>query len=201
MWMEELTSADGSKDYIGGAFRGVPGGGAASCPTWEPFGSPPSLRTVRQMMTAIIASGAFDLVVMPTHAGTFRQMLLGLTTAKVLSDPDCSVLTSNHGPNVGPRALGHLGLLCAFGASKDSERVLRFAPQVAIDGRINLHIIHATHTADRDLPVQLGLEEQDQSHERKRAADRIADLQRTIGSQASDQIVAGPTKESLLEAM
>ena len=30
----------------------------------------------------------FDLIVMPTHAGRFRRMLLGSTTAKVLDDAE-----------------------------------------------------------------------------------------------------------------
>src|SRR5215471_16585481 len=36
----------------------------------------------------------FDLIVMPTHAAAFRHMLLGSTTAKVLNDADCPVLTT-----------------------------------------------------------------------------------------------------------
>ncbi len=31
----------------------------------------------------VARTGAFDLIIMPTHAGRFRQMLLGSTTAKV----------------------------------------------------------------------------------------------------------------------
>jgi len=150
---------------------------------------------------AEIARAGFDLIIMPTHAGTFRQMLLGSTTAKVLNDADCPVLTSNHAPKLAPRPLAHRELLCALGVDKDSERVLRFAHQVAIDTHINLHLFHAIQAADRDLPVQLDLEEQIQSQERRRAAERIADLQRTVGSQAPVRIVAGPIKESLLEAV
>ena len=33
----------------------------------------------------------FDLIIMPTHSGIFRQMLLGSTTAKVINDADCPV--------------------------------------------------------------------------------------------------------------
>src|SRR5262250_3018636 len=33
----------------------------------------------------------FDLIVMPTHAGRFRRMFLGSTTAKVLNDAECPV--------------------------------------------------------------------------------------------------------------
>jgi nucleotide-binding universal stress UspA family protein len=40
------------------------------------------------------ARKGFDLIMMPTHAGRFRRMLLGSTTAKVLNDADCPVATS-----------------------------------------------------------------------------------------------------------
>jgi nucleotide-binding universal stress UspA family protein len=150
---------------------------------------------------AEIARGGFDLIIMPTHAGTFRKMLFGSTTAKVLNDAECPVLTSNHAPKIAPRPLAHRELLCALGVDKDSERVLRFAHQVAIDAHTRLRLVHAVQTADRDLSVRLDLEEQGQSQERKRAVQRIADLQRTVGSQASVRIVAGPIRESLLEAV
>ena len=45
---------------------------------------------------AEVAKSGFDFIIMPTHAGTFRRMLLGSTTAKVLHDADCPVLTSKH---------------------------------------------------------------------------------------------------------
>lgn len=146
------------------------------------------------------ARGGFDLIIMPTHAGTFRQTLFGSTTAKVLNDADCPVLTSHHAPTIAPRPLAHRELLCALGVDKDSERVLRFAHQVAIDAHSNLHLIHAVHAADRDLPIQMDLDEEVQSQERKRAAERIADLQSRVGSRAPVRIVVGPIKEALLEA-
>jgi nucleotide-binding universal stress UspA family protein len=149
---------------------------------------------------AEIASGGFDLIIMPTHAGTFRRMLFGSTTAKVLNDADCPVLTSQHAPTIAPRPLAHREMLCLLGAAKDSERVLRFAHQAAMKAQCNLHLIHAIQAADHDLPVELDLEEQFKSQETKRAADRIADLQRRVGSNASVRIVVGPTKEALLEA-
>ena len=46
--------------------------------------------------------GGFDLIIMPTHAGRFRRMLLGSTTAKVLNDADCPVMTTQHAEAVIP---------------------------------------------------------------------------------------------------
>ena len=50
------------------------------------------------------------------------------------------------------------------------------------------------------LPIQLDLDEQIQSEERKLARQRIADLQRRVGSRAPVRTVVGPIKEAVLEA-
>jgi nucleotide-binding universal stress UspA family protein len=92
---------------------------------------------------AEVAKSGFDLIIMPTHAGTFRRMLLGSTTAKVLHDADCPVLTSKHAETIAPRPLEHREWLCAIGLDEDSERVLRYAHLAAAEADANLHIIHA----------------------------------------------------------
>jgi nucleotide-binding universal stress UspA family protein len=149
---------------------------------------------------AEVARNGFDLIIMPTHAGTFRRMLIGSTTAKVLNDADSPVLTSRHAETIAPRPSEHRELLCTIGLDQDSERVLRYAHQVAEEAQSNLHIIHAIQVTDPNVAVQLDLDEQVQSEERQRARQRIADLQRRVGSQAPVRIVVGPIKEALLEA-
>jgi nucleotide-binding universal stress UspA family protein len=62
----------------------------------------------------IARDSKFDLIIMPTHSGLFRQMLLGSTTAKVLNDADCPVLTSRHAQTIAPRPLEHREWLCAM---------------------------------------------------------------------------------------
>lgn len=133
---------------------------------------------------AEVARDGFDLIIMPTHAGTFRRMLLGSTTAKVLNDANCPVVTSKHAETIAPRPLAHREWLCTIGLEEDSERVLRYADRAAAEAHSNLYIIHAIQRTD----------------ERQRAGQRIADLQRRVGSQAPVQIVVGPIKEALLEA-
>jgi len=118
----------------------------------------------------------------------------------VLNDADCPVLTSRHAETIAPRPLGHREWLCTIGLGEDSERVLRYAHQAAAKARGNLQIIHAVQTTDPDFPVQLELEEQIQFDEIQKAGQRIADLQRSVGSNAPVRIVAGPVKEALLEA-
>jgi len=142
----------------------------------------------------------FDLIIMPTHSGIFRQMLLGSTTAKVINDADCPVLTSRHAQTIAPRPLEHREWLCAVGLSSNSERVLRFASQVAAQAHGKLSIIHAVQAGDTDLPIQLDLREEIHSAERQEANRRIADLQQIIGVDAPVRIAVGQVKEALLEA-
>jgi len=58
------------------------------------------------LITQCARDGRFGLIVMPTHAGRFRRMLLGSTTASVLWQVDCPVLTTQHAETIGPRPLG-----------------------------------------------------------------------------------------------
>jgi len=142
----------------------------------------------------------FDLIIMPTHSGIFRQMLLGSTTAKVINDADCPVLTSRHAQTIAPRPLEHREWLCAVGLSSNSERVLRYASQVAAQARGKLSIIHAVQAGDTGLPIQLDLREEIHSAERQEANRRIADLQKIVGVDAPVHIAVGQVKEALLEA-
>ena len=147
----------------------------------------------------VARQGRFDLIIMPTHAGRFRQMLLGSTTAKVLNDADCPVLTSMHAETIAPKPLEHREWLCAIGLSSNSERMLRFAARGAAEVRSNLTLIHAVQAVDPELPIELDIEEQLHSSERQLARQRIVELQRRIGSTAPVHIAVGPIKEALLE--
>ena len=119
----------------------------------------------------------FSMIIMPTHAGRFRQMLLGSTTAKVLNDADCPVLTSTHAETIAPRPMEHREWLCAIGLGAGSERMLRFATGAAAEARGKFTIIHAVRTGDPEIPVQLDLKERIRSAERHYAMQRIAELQ------------------------
>src|ERR1700720_414849 len=66
-------------------------------------------------ITQLARAKGFDLIIMPTHAGLFRRMLLGSTTAKVLNDADCPVLTTQHAETISPRQVEHREWLCAIG--------------------------------------------------------------------------------------
>jgi nucleotide-binding universal stress UspA family protein len=142
----------------------------------------------------------FDLITMPTHAGAFRRMLLGSTTAKVLDRADCPVLTTQHAETISPRPLGHRELACAIDLRAGSERLLRSVIQMMEPVNSHITIVHVIPVGEPGLAVQLDLDEHVQHAEREAARLRIEKLQRTIGSNARVTIAIGPVKDALIEA-
>lgn len=151
-------------------------------------------------IAAVAKNDGFDLIIMPTHAGTFRRMLLGSTTAKVLNDADCPVITSHHAETIAPRPIEHREWLCALDLNPDSERLLRFANQAASEIGGQLHIIHAIQASDPDSRTQMDLAEQIHAAEIEQARQHIAAQQQKAGSNATVRIVVGSVKDALIEA-
>jgi nucleotide-binding universal stress UspA family protein len=141
----------------------------------------------------------FDLIIMPTHARFFRRNLLGSTTAKVLNHADCPVLTTQHAETISPRQLEHREWVCAIGLDSDSQRVLRYASQVAESVHANLTLVHVIATSRPELRVGLDLEERLQSAKRKAVGRRIEELQGAAGSRALVNIASGSIKHVLTE--
>jgi len=137
-------------------------------------------------------TGEFDLIIMPTHGGQFRRMLLSSTTAKVLNDSDCPVLTTEHASGKEPRPLEHREWACGVSLdeqSKGDERLLRFASKAATQIGARLSLIHV-------IPEMSG----QQAVHRVEALRRIDELKKAVGCDAVVQIVTGPVKEALLDA-
>lgn len=128
-------------------------------------------------------AGHFDLIVMPTHAGRFRRMLLGSTTAKVLHDAQCPVLTTDHAETISPRPLDYRAWLCALSLSADSERVLRIATHAAATAGAKLAIVHVA-----------------EENTREEAELQIQQLIDDVGCKAPIIVGDGPVKESVLAA-
>jgi nucleotide-binding universal stress UspA family protein len=147
-------------------------------------------------ITETATKGKFDLIMMPTHAGRFRRMLLGSTTAKVLSDANCPVLTTQHAAAIAPRSLEHRTWICAVELSSDSERLLLYARQAASAAGAHLSVVHAIQTGEAGSNVEKA------SNEKVRALEqRIVDLLRTVDSDASVSIACGPVNQVLLDAV
>jgi nucleotide-binding universal stress UspA family protein len=150
-------------------------------------------------ITQLARTNGFDLIIMPTHAGRFRRMLLGSTTAKVLNDADCAVLTTQHAETISPRQLDHREWVCAIGLDIHSQRVLRYASQVAESVHANLTLVHVIPASGPDLPVELDLEERLQSAKREAARRRIEALQSAANSHAPVSMAVGPIRDMLTE--
>jgi len=157
---------------------------------------------VADEISRMAKAGAFDLIVMPTHAGRFRRMLLGSTTAKVLMDADCPVLTSEHAETMARKPLENRKWLCAISLNDDSERVLRTAFEAAEAAGARLSVIHAVQVSRLGLPRESGRNDELDPSEAQDARRSAEQLQRAVGSSAPFQIAAGPSvKEALVEAV
>ena len=148
-------------------------------------------------ITQLSRRKGFDLIIMPTHAGVFRSTLLGSTTAKLSNHADCPVMTTQHAETISPRPIEHRECVCAIGLQADSERVLRYATQMAEAVHANLTLVNAIPASE---PFQFDFEERVQSAERRAARQRIEELQRRAGSHARVSIAIGPIKDALTEA-
>ena len=148
-------------------------------------------------ITHLAKAGAFDLIVMPTHAGRFRRMLLGSVTAKVLNDTDCPVLTTEHAEMIAPKPLAHREWLCAIALDGDSERVFRIAARAAAAARARITLIHAIQSSHPKLSTER-VDEAMKSPEMQQARRRAEDLQSAVGSNAELRIAAGPVIKDVL---
>lgn len=148
-------------------------------------------------ITHLARTKGFDLIIMPTHAGFFRRTLLGSTTAKVLNDADCPVMTTQHAETLSPRPLEHREWVCAIGLDVDSERVLRYASQVTAAAEANLTLVHVILAGAANAAVEWDLEERLRSSQTEAAKRRIGELQSAIGSRAAVNIAVGSVKDIL----
>ncbi|MBV9675634.1 MAG: universal stress protein [Acidobacteriaceae bacterium] len=110
----------------------------ASCPRVLHCGN-----AAEQIVAAAIG---FDLIIMPTHAGRFRRMLLGSTTAKVLNNVHCPVLSAEHIQVVASRPLGYRQWVCALAFNADSARVLNLANHAAAEVGAKLLLVHVVES-------------------------------------------------------
>ncbi|MGA9882993.1 MAG: universal stress protein [Candidatus Acidiferrales bacterium] len=149
---------------------------------------------------AHVAKNGFDLVIMPTHAGSFRRTLLGSTTAKVLNVADCPVLTSRHSQTIAPRPLEHRECVCAVNLDANSEKVLRYAHRAATEAGFNLHIVHSIQLTDPVVPLLVEDDEQAPHSGAQLARQRVANLQKRVGSDAPVHVVLGSINAGLIEA-
>jgi nucleotide-binding universal stress UspA family protein len=138
-----------------------------------------------------------DLIIMPTHAGVFRQMLLGSTVAKVLNDTDCPIMTAEHGELIQPKPLQHREWICAVPLNGNCKRVLNLATRAAAACGARLSLIHVLEGSHSGAGSGAGR----QHHEEQQAFDRLTEIKNSIGCGEPLRILRGPAKEVLLNAV
>lgn len=146
-------------------------------------------------------NGRFDLIVMPTHAGNFRRMFLGSTTASVLNEASCPVLTTQHAETISPRPLEHRVWACALSLGPDSERVLRRASEEAGTIGAKLLLIHVQDFNTREPAAGLPHEKEPASHHAEQARQRLEEMCKTVGAAPDLVLGSGEIRESLLETV
>lgn len=97
-------------------------------------------------LEALAKEQGVDFAVMATHGyGAFRRFLVGSTTAKLIHDLSCPVLTGVHLTDRAPfRAGPYRTVVCALGLQDlaHSEQVLRWANDFAGEWKAKLHVVH-----------------------------------------------------------
>jgi nucleotide-binding universal stress UspA family protein len=155
-------------------------------------GDPPSV------ITAFARENAFDLIVMPTHSGRFRQKLIGSTTARVIDEATCPVLTSRHAETIHPRALGHRQWLYASDLSEHSEFVLSQAKAAALQAGSGLSVVHVVELNTPDL-LDLTIEEEVRAI--RSASDQLNQSLDRHGLHGQGEVIVGPIKEALIRSI
>ena len=170
------------------------------------FESPPARITAVGDPAAKIAEftrdNAVDLAMLPTHGhGTFRRLLLGSVTSKVLHDVHCPVWTAAHAAqqhaHETPRQI-----LCALDGSEKSLALAQWAADFARVVGASLQLLHVVRTISDWL--SLASEQAMQEELRAEARNRIEASLKAGGLElplrvAVGEIVATLTEEARLE--
>lgn len=133
-----------------------------------------------------------DLIMMPTHGlGTFRRLLIGSVTAKVLHDLDCPVWTSAHMETAPPLEQIHCRrVLCAVDLGPRSQGILEWAAWIAGEYQAGLEIVHATaelFASYHDWNLGKDFVQSGSEH----AARQVESLQRMAGTTAQIHVSSG----------
>jgi nucleotide-binding universal stress UspA family protein len=138
-----------------------------------------------------------DLIMMPTHGlGTFRTVLIGSVTAKVLHDSKCPVWTAAHteqqsSPDV-PRTI-----LCAVDRTEETVKVMQWAAEFSQKMGATLKLLHVVSPVSDilSLPSERRLQEE----VRDEAGNQIESLRRGIGVDAPIRVAVGKLTETVTE--
>ena len=151
-------------------------------------------------ITAFVEQHGIDLIMMPTHGyGTFRSLLLGSVTTKVLHDADCAVWTAAHTDD--PTTVEHVdyrNILCAVDLVPESVGLIRYADDLARLYQAKLRLVHAAPAPEiqpigpRDDEFRRSLLEW--------AGERIAELQLQVGTDLEVCLAGGGVSNLVRDA-
>jgi nucleotide-binding universal stress UspA family protein len=138
-----------------------------------------------------------DLIMMPTHGlGTFRTLLIGSVTAKVLHDSKCPVWTAAHAeqqssPDV-PRTI-----LCALDRTAETVKVMKWAAEYSQKMGATLKLLHVVSPISDilSLPSERRLQEE----VRNEAGIQMESLRRGTGVDAPVLTAVGKLIETVTE--
>ena len=149
-----------------------------------------------ELITQFAHSEGVDLIMMPTHGyGSFRRLLLGSVTAKVLHDAQCPVWTGAHMEQPMQEPLKLRSILCAVDGTPKSTPVMEWAAQYAKQTGAALRLVHAVRGVETWPARQSDLEFEREL--RIEAGERIERLERSVGMDAPVSIVTGEIAESV----
>jgi nucleotide-binding universal stress UspA family protein len=141
-----------------------------------------------------------DLIMMPTRGyGTFRAMLLGSTTAKVLHDAHCPVWTGVHAEQIEAHPPeGWKRMLCAVDTNPRDVAVLRWAAEFGAEQKLDLRIVHAVQGADSSRTRESDPAMYDFLF--KVARERIAQMQAEAGTSFEVCFLGGRVERAVHQA-
>jgi nucleotide-binding universal stress UspA family protein len=148
-------------------------------------------------ITSYVGEHGVDLVMMPTRGhGTFRAMLLGSVTSKVLHDAPCPVWTAAHVDN---NAIAEIprSILCAVDLGDRTVPVCQFAVSLAARLGAALRIVHAV------IPVSdwslLESEQRLQDEVRARAEEALTNTLREAHVPVPIDVIVGNVGAAVAE--
>ena len=130
-----------------------------------------------------------DLIMLPTHGyGTFRRLMLGSVTAKVLHSALCPVWTGVHMEHV-PRLedIGFRRILCAIDLGKQSCPTVAWAKNFAAEFGAELEIVHAVPEASEN-PVVYAHEDPKEDLVNQ-ATEKLEAVKKCVGTDAKAFVV------------
>ncbi len=148
---------------------------------------------VAQTIVARAASLSVDLIMMPTQGlGTFRRLILGSTTTKVLHDAECPVWTGVHLEDAPPlEAISCRRIVCAVDLQAASVLVLDWARHLTDEYQAELTLLHVIPENDSYRPRNA----REEASARETVRSRLGDLAKSAGAQAMIRVEPGqPSK-------